>query len=498
MANAASSLTAKDPEARAEIERLNKMVRVLMDRAERNTSIQHSEFGLFQTAIMLEEEVRRRTAELQAALTENERISRALREQAETEQRMLRESEQRLDALLRNSSDMITVVDTDGTVHYQAGSVSSVLGHPASELLGMNLTDWVDPDDASLLLELSQTDDTAGGELRLRHADGSLRVCEVRATSLLDHPAWTGVVLNIRDVSDRKRLEVELRLAQKLESVGQLAAGIAHEINTPIQYITNSVQFLDGAFAAIEQLHDAYGSLREAYARAGIDPQLLARVAQAEDTADLDYLRERVPAALKRSHDGLDRVARIVAAMRVFGQPPTSDTGPVDINAAVENTLIVAANEYKYVAELTTDLGDVPPVLGNTGDINQVLINLIVNASHAITDIVERTDQPGRIDICTRVENDRVVVTIADTGTGIPAEIADRVFDPFFTTKEVGRGTGQGLSIARTIINRHRGELTFDTHPGNGTIFTIRLPLAPHADITATDEPSSTPGLATP
>jgi signal transduction histidine kinase len=308
----------------------------------------------------------------------------------------------------------------------------------------------------------------------------------VRATSLLDHPAWKGVVLNIRDVSERRRLEVELRLAQKLESVGQLAAGIAHEINTPVQFVSGSINFLADAFADLDQLQGAYASLRESTARAGIDPEVLARVAQAEESADLEYLRERVPAARARCHDGLARVARIVAAMRVFGHPATNGTEPLDINAAIENTLIVAASEYKYVAEVVTDLGDVPPVLSNSGDINQVLINLIVNASHAIADVVAYTEKRGEIHIRSRVEDDWAVVRITDTGGGIPAEIADRVFDPFFTTKEVGRGTGQGLSIARTIIHCDGGELSFESHPGDGTIFAIRLPLHHPADITDT------------
>jgi signal transduction histidine kinase len=285
-------------------------------------------------------------------------------------------------------------------------------------------------------------------------------------------------VLNIRDISERRRLELELRLAQKLESVGQLAAGIAHEINTPIQFVSGSIDFIAEAFADIEQLLDAYSLLLEAAARAGADPEALARVAQAEQIADLDYVRERVPAALERCHDGLARVAKIVAAMRVFGHPATNAMEPVDINAAIENTLVVAASEYKYVAEVVTELGELAPVLTNTGDINQVLINLIVNASHAIADVVKDTEQRGEIQIRSRLEDDRAIVTITDTGTGIPVEIIDRVFDPFFTTKEVGRGTGQGLSIARTIIDRDGGELTFDTQPGHGTTFTIRLPLA--------------------
>jgi PAS domain S-box-containing protein len=411
--------------------------------------------------------------------------ARRRRARAQTEERVLRESEQRLGALLQHSSDMVTVVAVDGTVLYQAGSVHSVLGHTPSQLEGTKLTEWAGPDDVERLLALCETPQTAGAELDLRHADGSLRSCEVRATSLLDHPAWAGVVLNIRDVSDRKQLEIELRLAQKLESIGALAAGIAHEINTPIQYVLASVGFLDHAFTDMEQLHGTYAALRDAAGLAGLDPALLASVGEAEETADLDYLRERIPGALERSRDGLARVAKIVGAMREFGHPPTTGGAPVDINAAIENTLIVAASEYNHVAELTTELGDLPPVDSNPGDINQVLINLIVNASHAIADTVQDTGQRGEIQIRTYVEDDQAVITIADTGGGIPADIADRVFDPFFTTKDVGRGTGQGLSIARAIIDRHNGRLTFDSDPGHGTTFTIRLPLTP-AHIPAT------------
>jgi PAS domain S-box-containing protein len=403
--------------------------------------------------------------------------ARRTRGQAQTEERVLRESGQRLDALLHNSSDMITVVALDATVLYQAGSVRSVLGHEPSELVGADLGDWVVPDDVAQLLSLCRTSDTAGAELNFCHADGSVRACEVRATSLLDHPAWVGVVLNIRDVSERKRLEVDLRLAQKLESVGQLAAGIAHEINTPIQYVSSSMDFLGTAFSDLAELQEAYAALRDAAAGTGVGAEALVRVAEAEDAADLEYLRERVPAALERSRDGLARVAKIVGAMRVFGRPSSSGVVEISIKAVIENTLVVAASEYKYVADVTTDFGDIPFVLSNGGDLDQVLINLIVNASHAIADVVADSGERGTIDIRTSVEGDTAVITIADTGGGIPAEITDRVFDPFFTTKEVGRGTGQGLAIARTIVARDGGELTFETQPGHGTTFTIRLPL---------------------
>lgn len=389
------------------------------------------------------------------------------------------ESERQLRALLRNSSDMITVVAPDASVMYQTGAVGSVLGREPEELEGRNLADWVDPEDLPLLLELCQTVESGGGELRLRHADGSVRVCEVRAAGLVDEAAWWGAVLSIHDVSERKKLELELRLAQKLESVGQLAAGIAHEINTPIQFISSSVQFVKDSFGDVAELVEAIeAQLRDAAERGAIEPELLTRIAEAREAADVEYLLERVPEALVRSLDGLERVATIVAAMRAFARPPTTIMEPVDLNEAIKNTLVVVANEYRNVAEVTCDFGEIPLVQGNAGDLNQVLLNVIVNASHAIADVVGESGKRGSIHIRTCAEPDDVAVRIADSGGGIPAEIAERVFDPFFTTREVGSGTGQGLAISRTIIDRHRGELTFESDPGNGATFTIRLPLA--------------------
>jgi PAS domain S-box-containing protein len=388
------------------------------------------------------------------------------------------ESARQLRALLRNSSDMITVVAPDASVMYQTGSVHRVLGRDPEELEGTNLAESVNPEDVPLLLELCSTVESASGELRMRHADGSVRICDVRATGLVDDSAWWGAVLNIHDISEKRKLELELRLAQKLESVGQLAAGIAHEINTPVQFVTSSVEFVKVSFSDVSDLlQEIDAQLRDATERGAIEPELLERIAAARAAADLEYVLERVPDALARSLDGLERVATIVAAMRTFARPPTTIMEPVDINEAIANTLVVVANEYRHVAEVTCDLGDIPLVQGYAGDLNQVVLNLIVNASHAIADVVRDSDQRGSIHIRTYTEPDGVAITIADSGGGIPARIAERVFDPFFTTKEVGRGTGQGLAISRTIIERHRGALTFETDPGHGTTFTVRLPL---------------------
>lgn len=397
---------------------------------------------------------------------------------AEREAHVLREADERLQALVEHSSDLIVVVDDDALVEYEAGSVEALLGARPSELRGRRLLDWVEPGDHDHLLELCRTATQEEGEVRLRRVDGELRSCIVRATSLRDHPGWGAVVLHIWDVSDRKSLEQELRLAQKLEAVGQLSAGIAHEINTPIQFVSDTNRFLDNAFADLQVVLDAYAELLVAEQQGTVTPDLVRRVEEAEEIADIAYLRARIPEAFVRSFDGIQRVAKIVAAMRAFAHPPVPDRSLVDINDAIQNTLIVATNEYRYVADVVTDLGDVPLVECNGSDLNQVLLNLIINAADAIAEAVGSTDARGEIVVRTWNEDDHVLISVTDSGTGIPAEIADRVFDPFFTTKEIGRGTGQGLTVSRSlVVERHHGSLTFETELGKGTTFLVRLPV---------------------
>jgi len=219
---------------------------------------------------------------------------------------------------------MVTVVGPDASVLFQTGAVGAVIGREPEELVGASLADWVEDEDVPLLFELWQTVESAAGELRFRHADGSVRICEVRASGLVDEAAWWGAVLNIHDISERRKLELELRLAQKLESVGQLAAGIAHEINTPVQYISSSVQFVKDSFGELsELLAQIDAQLDDAEHRGAVEPELLTRIAEAKDAADLEYLLERVPEALVRSLDGLRRVGELVGAMRTFARPPS-------------------------------------------------------------------------------------------------------------------------------------------------------------------------------
>lgn len=281
------------------------------------------------------------------------------------------------------------------------------------------------------------------------------------------------------EMSERLRAEAELNLSQKLEAVGRLAAGVAHEINTPIQFVTDSAQFMREATVQFVDLLKRYRQLRlEVESGRSVEREGLQMLADAEEQADLDYLLENAQRATERIIDGLGRVSSIVRAMKEFAHPDRGEKVRFDLNRAIESTLTMTRNEYKYVAELESDFGDIPPILGFPGEINQVILNLVVNAAHAIEDVVAGTAQRGRIVVRTHRAQDSVVVSVADTGSGISESVQPRIFEPFFTTKGVGKGTGQGLAIARSaVVDKHGGELSFETEPGQGTTFFVRLPI---------------------
>ena len=286
----------------------------------------------------------------------------------------------------------------------------------------------------------------------------------------------TDVTAELEQEKSKLLMQVELQQAQKLEAVGRLASGIAHEINTPIQYIGDNTRFLEESFGAMCELLRLHQRALESSA---LPDAVRQELSAAGERAELDYVLEQGPKSFARTLEGLQRVATIVRAMKEFAHPDQKEMVATDLNRALLATLEVARNEYKYVAEVETDLGELPRVTCHAGDLNQVFLNIVVNAAHALEDVVRGTPRRGTIRVQTRREGDSVVVAISDTGAGIPAAIRDRIFDPFFTTKEVGRGSGQGLSIARSVVLQHHGALTFETREGAGTTFFIRLPFSP-------------------
>jgi PAS domain S-box-containing protein len=281
------------------------------------------------------------------------------------------------------------------------------------------------------------------------------------------------------DITERKLLQSQLLQSQKLESIGQLAAGIAHEINTPIQYVGDNVQFLKCAFEDLKSLLAKYERLLESAQGNTISSEVIQEVASVIERADAGYLLEEIPRAIDEALEGVTRVSLLVHAMKEFSHPGTTNKTLVDLNHAIESTLTVAGNEWKRVAELETEFDpSLPPVSCLPGEFNQVILNLIVNAAHAIAEVVPKgSNKKGKILIQTRNCPQWIEIRIHDTGAGIPEKVQTRIFDPFFTTKEIGKGTGQGLSIARSVIvDKHGGSIHFETEEGKGTTFIIRLP----------------------
>lgn len=336
--------------------------------------------------------------------------------------------------------------------------------------------------------------------LRSRRRDGTEFWCGVSLTPIYDSAArvthfvaiGADITIRLKEEEDRRRLQeqlyeemqerermaIELRLAQKLESVGRLAAGVAHEINTPIQFLSDSIAFLQTAVADLEELLGCYRKRVFELASSAGRLEILEELAQREQRIDLAFLTEEIPKSFERTQLGVERVAAIVRAMKEFAHPDAAEQAAADVNRAIQTTLTVAHNEYKYHAQIVTELGDLPEVICNIGELNQVFLNLIVNAAHAIQESGKDVGD-GCITIGTRIDNDQALVWIADNGCGIPPANLEKIFDPFFTTKEVGRGTGQGLAIARSIIvEKHGGAIEVQSIVGVGTRFTLRLPIA--------------------
>lgn len=390
-----------------------------------------------------------------------------------------RAARERLEALLEFAPAFIVGVNREGTIDFINRTLPQ---HDKNDVIGASWLQYFPPDRQALMTAaLKSACDTGLAqtyETTTPGPDGTMLWFESQIAPIRVGGQIVGAVMVAQEVTERKRAHAELVAGRQMALLGTLAAGVAHEINTPIQFIGDSIQFLRDATRDLLQLFDEVQALRQAAVAGKPLEQAVRQAYEAEVAADLPYLRENIPQAFERCVDGLKRVTTIVRSLKEFAHPEQAEMCAVDFNRIVDNTLTIAATEYKYVADLQTDFGELPPVICHPGEIGQAVLNIVVNAAHAIGDVVAGTDRKGLITVRTRQEGAMVVLTISDTGAGIPEHVQPRIFDPFFTTKAVGKGTGQGLAIAAsTVRTRHDGELTFETTPGRGTAFFIRIPV---------------------
>jgi PAS domain S-box-containing protein len=391
--------------------------------------------------------------------------------------------------ILDSTSEGIYGVNPAGSITFINQSAARTFGFSREEAVGKNshaLFHHTRPDGAPYpesdcpLGKLLHTGKSYSTDLDyFCKMDGSHVAVSYSATPMFESAQVSGAVVSFTDISEKRQMEIELRHAQKLEAVGGLAAGIAHEINTPIQFIGDNTRFVQDSFRDSLEMITKYRAIRQQAQNGPVDPDLLRDLDAVCLKIEWDFLVTEIPKALEQMMDGVKRVATIVLAMKEFSHVDRSaEKTPADLNKAIESTLIVSRSETKYVADVETDLGSLPPVSCYLGDLNQVFLNLFVNAAHAIGDVMKVTGQKGRVTIKTWQEGDCVVITVRDTGTGIPQGVRGKIFDPFFTTKEVGKGSGQGLALARAIVvEKHGGMLTFETEMGRGTTFCVRLPI---------------------
>ncbi|MBK7645231.1 MAG: PAS domain-containing protein [Planctomycetes bacterium] len=375
------------------------------------------------------------------------------------------------EAVVRSASAILVAVDSEYRVTIWNAEASRVFERSETHAIGRHIRESCGSAGEGLVLGLRQAFQQQSAvrvpELALAGSDGKERFLGLTINPVIADDGWRCVVFG-RDITEQKLLDLQFAHALKLESIGQLAAGIAHEINTPTQFVGDNLRFLRDSFVELAPLLDAV--------RAAGD------VGQAASRVDLEYLVQEIPRALEESLAGVGRVAKIVGAMKEFSHPSTGEKVLVDLNRNIESTITVARNEWKYVATLQLDLcPTLPHVPCLPDEMNQVVLNLVINAAHAIAERYgANSGRLGEIRVATALVGEWIELRIGDDGAGIPEAIRSRIFDPFFTTKGVGKGTGQGLAIARSVVvDKHSGTITVESVRGQGTTFIVRIPLVP-------------------
>ncbi len=430
------------------------------------------------------EAIKRSFAEMKMA---NEELSSEIAEREKTEKELYRANRE-IESLVASIPLIMIEVSTEGIIKRWNAVAEQVFQIIAPEALGMEILKCPIPWEQEKVKETLCACSVECVPMRLKsvrftRANGKQGLLDLTISPITESTRlFSGHIILGTDITEHELLERQLAQAQKLESIGQLAAGIAHEINTPAQYVGDNTRFLDEAFGSLERIHVLYDQLLDQIRSGGPTHDLLEKIEDAGNELDLDYIRGDIPKAIGQSIEGIARISRIVRAMKEFSHPGSDEKTSIDLNKAIENTIMVARNEWKYVAEIETDHDpNLPLVPCLPGEINQVILNMIINAAHAIAEKqrCKESEQKGTIKIFTRMRDEFAEISINDTGAGIPEAIKSKIFDPFFTTKEVGKGTGQGLAISHSVIvDKHGGTISFESAAGKGTTFLVRLPLA--------------------
>jgi PAS domain S-box-containing protein len=397
----------------------------------------------------------------------------------------LRNAQAETNLFLRSIPSILIGLDSQGRITRWNLTASNTFGIDEISVDGRTIEDcgikWLHPEMKVEITRWLATESIHRAENLPYEREGKTRLLGLQVMRIpAENGEPIGFIVTGADITERLGLELQLRQAQKLEGIGQLAAGIAHEINTPTQFVGDNIRFLKDSWGPVAEFLVFCGTVQSDWTTGPVSPEQLQRFCELYLKCDLEYLSEHIPKAIDLCLEGVKRIAKIVKGFKEFSHPGSEEKRAINLNRAIETTIDVARHEWKYCADLVTALDlDLPLVPCLVGEFNQVMLNLIVNSAHAITNTIEKNGTgKGTITVSTQREGEWARVAVADTGAGIPVEIRSRVFEPFFTTKEVGKGTGQGLALAHAaIVNRHQGQLWFESELGQGTTFFIRLPL---------------------
>ncbi|NLF52427.1 MAG: PAS domain S-box protein, partial [Leptolinea sp.] len=405
-------------------------------------------------------------------------------------QSLLAAEKELLSTTLMSLGEGVIITDKDGLIVLFNKAAESITGYQSLEIFEKPLYSVfqiIDPKTNSIMPEIidnlyqmsrAQVEEPNYKPPTLITRSGE-RILISSSISMLKNPdgQFMGHVIVFQNVTEKQLADAQSALSQKMEAIGQLAAGIAHEINTPIQYIGDNLRFLQKSISRFSEMVEACHLLENDQP---VRQDCVDHLLEIKKQTKIEHYIKESPVAVQEALDGVERVRKIVLAMREFSHPSEKEKKLADINHGIETTVVISRNEWKYSVELETDLDpELPPVFCQIDEINQVILNMIINSVHAIEEVIPPgSDQKGKINISTKKAGDHVIIKIRDSGKGIPEEIKQRIFDPFFTTKGVGKGTGQGLSLAhQIIIKKHHGTINVDSAVGTGTTFTIDLPI---------------------